>query len=85
MIVLGAPNLLKIFICINSATVLTSFMGQVIASNYLDTYSIARRMYRFANDDGKGPMKSVSHTYIIYTTRIPSRGISFLLLILPSL
>ena len=62
MIVLGAPNPLKIFLYINPATVLASFMGHAIASTYLDTKSTARRMYRFPNDDGKGPIKSIPHT-----------------------
>ena len=36
-IVLGAPNLLKIFLCKNPTIVLASFLGQVVVSTHLDT------------------------------------------------
>ena len=37
MIVLGALNLLKMFLYINLTTVMASFLGQVVASTHLDT------------------------------------------------
>ena len=37
MIVLGVPNLLKMFLCKKLNTVLASFFGQAIASTHLDT------------------------------------------------
>ena len=37
MIVLGVPNLLRIFLCKNPTTVLASFFGHVVASTHFDT------------------------------------------------
>lgn len=57
MLNLGNMTFLNILV-----TTFVSFMGEVITSIHLDTYSTTRRMYLLPVDDGKGPTKSTHHT-----------------------
>ena len=83
MIARGAPNLVKMLRCKNFVTTTASFVLVAIASTHFDKYSTANKIYEKPNEQGNGPMKSISQISNKSTAIIPVCGISFFLVIPP--